>query len=234
MNNLTKAQEFVDYFISKYRLLIIRIGRRYLIPNRYEVDDIKQYISERIMQIYLNRLEEGSKSIEDPEKYFRACIQFYCTEFQRMHGFIFNLPKRPRKNCVEDEKDAKAWGFKYLGDLTIDEYNSIYQNGIEKDLTETQAEPINSKVWDTLTGLLTKNEADVIECIFLKKMTWAETSEHLSVAQSTCWFRKNRAIQKIYSAVEGMEGLVAENLKSLVRNNESKLKELNKWKKENS
>lgn len=229
-SNIDKAQKFVEYFMSKYNLLIIRIGRRYMIPNRYDIEDIKQYISERIMSIYLNRLDNATNLIEDPEKYFRSCIQFYCTEFQRMHGYIFDLPKRPRKNCVEDEKDAKAWGFKYLGDLTIDEYNSVYQNGIDKDLSETAQEPTTSNTWDALTGLLNKSEADVIECIFLRKMTWAETSEHLEVAQSTCWFRKNRAVEKIFNALDEMDGSIADNLKLLLRNNSYKLEELHQWK----
>ena len=229
-SNIDKAQKFVEYFMSKYNLLIIRIGRRYMIPNRYDIEDIKQYISERIMSIYLNRLDNATNLIEDPEKYFRSCIQFYCTEFQRMHGYIFDLPKRPRKNCVEDEKDAKAWGFKYLGDLTIDEYNSVYQNGIDKDLSETTQEPTTSQTWDALTGLLNKSEADVIECIFLRKMTWAETSEHLDVAQSTCWFRKNRAVEKIFNALDEMDGSISDNLKLLLRSNSYKLEELQKWK----
>lgn len=230
MNSIDKVKEFVDYFMKKYNLLIIRIGKRYLIPNRYEIEDIKQYISERIIHIYSHRLSDDASAIEDPEKYFRSCIQYYCTEFQRMHGYIFNLPKRPRKNCVEDEKDAKSWGFKYLGDLTIEEYNSIYQNGIEKDLVENQNLPNTSRIWDILTGLLNKPEADVMECIFLRKMTWAETSKHLDVAQSTCWFRKNRAVQKIYRAFDSMHGEMYKNITMVLRDDDNKLKELSNYK----
>ena len=116
---------FVSDFMSKYDKLINRIAKKYLIPNRYTTDDIKQYISERVIKILTNRLQEDSNKIDSPEKYFKSCLDFYCIEYQRMHGFIFDLPKRPRKNCEIDEKSARSYGFKYFGDMTIDEANSL-------------------------------------------------------------------------------------------------------------
>jgi RNA polymerase sigma factor (sigma-70 family) len=218
--------EFVLMFMTKYGSLISSIARRYLIPNRYNVDDIKQYISERIIKILATRLEEGTNLIDNPEKYFKSCLEFYCIEYQRMHGYCFDLPKRPRKNCEEDEKTAKAWGFKYLGDISIDEYNSIHEYTLEKDLTEEQNKPTTTSVWGILTGVLTDPEAKVIECIFFRRMTWNETSLHLGVAQSTCWFRKNRAIKKIYDAFDNLDGLIDENLKLILRGDHNKLMEL--------
>ena len=82
-------------------------------------------------------------------------------------------------------------------------------------------------MWDILTGILSKAEADVIDCIYSRRMTWNETSDHLGVAQSTCWFRKNRAMKKIYMAFDSMEGLIAENVKLLLRQNRDKLEEFN-------
>jgi len=117
----------------------------------------------------------------------------------------------------------KAWGFKYLGDITIDEYNSLYEYK-EDDYIDPDSEK-KPGAWDTLTGILTKAEADVVDCIYFRKMTWNETSEHLGVAQSTCWFRKNRAIKKIFSAFEGMDGLISDNIKLLLREDNYKLNE---------
>jgi len=191
-----EVSKFVIEFLDKHGSLIAKVGRKYLIPNRYTIDDIKQYISERIIKILGTRLAENTNPIENPEKYFKSCLDFYCIEFQRMHGYIFDLPKRPRKNCVEDEKAAKAWGFKYLGDITIEEYNSLYEYTVDNSIAQAEAK-LTSNVWDVLTGVLTSAEADVISCIYYRKMTWNETSEYLKVAQSTCWFRKNKHMRSI-------------------------------------
>jgi RNA polymerase sigma factor (sigma-70 family) len=205
--------------MSKYDKLINRIAKKYLIPNRYTTDDIKQYISERIIKILSSRLDDVENKIDDPEKYFKSCLDFYCIEYQRMHGFIFDLPKRPRKNCEVDEKSARSFGFKYFGDLTIEEANSLQEYTLEKTLTENQKLGPETPVWSALTGLLATEEAEVLGCIYLKNMTWAETSDHLGVAQSTCWFRKNRAIKKIFDYVDSMSGLIEYNLKDILRGN---------------
>jgi RNA polymerase sigma factor (sigma-70 family) len=213
------VNQFVTEFMSKYDKLINRIAKKYLIPNRYTTDDIKQYISERIIKILSSRLDDVENKIDDPEKYFKSCLDFYCIEYQRMHGFIFDLPKRPRKNCEIDEKSARSFGFKYFGDLTIDEANSLQEYTLEKTLTENQKLGPETPVWSALTGLLATEEAEVLGCIYLKNMTWAETSDHLGVAQSTCWFRKNRAIKKIFDYVDSMSGLIEYNLKDILRGN---------------
>lgn len=213
------VNQFVIEFMSKYDKLINRIAKKYLIPNRYTTDDIKQYISERILKILSSRLDDVENKIDDPEKYFKSCLDFYCIEYQRMHGFIFDLPKRPRKNCEIDEKSARSFGFKYFGDMTIEEANSLQENTLEKTLTENQKLGPETPVWSALTGLLATEEAEVLGCIYLKNMTWAETSDHLGVAQSTCWFRKNRAIKKIFDYVDNMTGLMDSNIKDILRGN---------------
>lgn len=204
MDQSINIPDFVLMFMTKYNSLIGRIGSKYLIPNRYNIDDIKQYISERIIHILSNRSENAADNdIKNPEKYFKSCINFYCIEYQRMHGYIFELPKRPRKNCEEDEKYIRSFGFKYLGDMNTDEYNSLII--FEEEGNPSVKEEV-STVWKTLLSILTKEEADVLDCIFNKRLTWLETSEYLGVHQSTCWFRKNRAIEKIYRAFESIDG----------------------------
>lgn len=210
MSNTDKVNEFALEFMSKYNSLINSIGRKYLIPNRYSIDDIKQYISERIIQILSKRLAVEENQIEDPEKYFKSCLDFYCIEYQRMHGYIFELPKRPRKNCELDEQHIRSYGFKYIGDITTEEYNSL----IIEDKEEVEHVNI---VWDTLVSILSKEEADVIDCIFNKNLTWLETSKHLNVPQSTCWIRKERAVDKIYKAFNKLDGEINDTVKKFLR-----------------
>ncbi|MHA2064060.1 MAG: hypothetical protein ACXABY_06735 [Candidatus Thorarchaeota archaeon] len=217
-------REFSQFFLEKYHSLINKVARKYLIPNRYTTEDIKQYIGERVLQILKNREGKPNK-IEDPEKYFKSCLDFYCIEYQRMHGYIFDLPKRPRKNCEEDETYARSLGFKYIGDMTIEETNSLHYNLAH---TEENYWSPETPVWSALTGCLTREEANVVECIFLRNMTWAETSEHLGVAQSTCWFRKNRALERIFKRFDDMTGQsIVENLREVLRGNVDLLTGLN-------
>lgn len=209
--NHIDPDKFSTYFMHKYDRLINQIARRYAIPNRYDKEDIKQYISERIVHIITSR--DKKNNIEDPEKYFRSCLEFYCIEYQRMHGFVFDLPKRPRRNCEEDEKNARALGFKYLKDLTSEEINDLYVT----DTLESNVGEI-SEGWSYLTGIVTKEEADILDCVFRKSMTWKETSIHLGVAQSTCWFRNNRALEKIKDYVQNLTGNVNKNILGILRN----------------
>lgn len=208
-DNKKKVSEFVTEFMTKYNSIINSIAKKYLIPNRYNVDDIKQYIAEKIIQILSNRLEQNNNKIENPEKYFKSVLDFYCIEYQRMHGYIFELPKRPRKNCEEDEKYIRSFGFKYLGDITTEEYNSL--------VVSDEKEHKKSEVWNVLLSILSKEEADVIDCIFNKNLTWLQTSQYLNVPQSTCWIRKDRAVEKIFRAFERMDGEISDYLKRFLR-----------------
>lgn len=207
--------EFVTGFMDKYDALINRVGRKYLIPNRYNISDIKQYISEKILHILANR-SVANGPIKNPEGYFKSCLDYYCIEFQRMHGFVFHLPKRPRKNSEEDEEQIKSYGFKYLGDITIEESNSATMSYNFEDIDRQPN--IDSDTWVTLMSVLQPDEVKVVECIFVKNMTWNETSKYLGVAQSTCWFRNNRALQKIYKACLTLTGInIEESLRQLLR-----------------
>lgn len=220
-----KVRDFVLFFMEKHGSLINNVARKYLIPNRYTTEDIKQYISERVIHIMTARLTENTNPIENPEKYFKSCLDFYCIEYQRMHGYIFDLPKRPRKNCEDDEKAAKAWGFKYLGDITIDEYNSVYEYTLDRDLTENQVFQIEHESWRTITGCLTEAEANVMDCIHRRNMTWTETADELGVAQSTCWFRKGKATMKILGIFSEMHGDISCNIRKVLRGDPAKLGE---------
>lgn len=211
MSDIDKVNSFVESFMSKFNSLINSIGRKYLIPNRYTIDDIKQYIAERLVQIMTNRLNDQNNKIEDPEKYFKSCLDFYCIEYQRMHGYIFELPKRPRKNCEEDEKHIRSYGFKYLEDMSTEEYNSL----TVEDSIDHEKE--DSLIWKIILSVLSKEEAEVIDCIFNKNLTWLETSKHLDVPQSTCWIRKDRAIDKIFKRFDRLDGEINGSIKKFLR-----------------
>lgn len=206
-----EVNTFVVSFMSKHNSLINSVGRKYLIPNRYTIDDIKQYVSERIIQILTNRLSVPDNKIEDPEKYFKSCITYYCIEYQRMHGYTFELPKRPRKNCEVDEQHIRSYGFKYLDDMNTAEYNSLITDDEVDDKTQSDL------IWARLTSILSREESNVLVCIFKQNMTWLETSKHLNVPQSTCWIRKDRAIEKIYKQFDQMNGEINGHLRKFLR-----------------
>lgn len=205
--------DFISYFSKKYIALIKSIARRYVIPNRYTVEDIVQYVNERITAILRGR-EETDNKILDRENYFLKCITFYCIEYQRMNGFIFCLPKRSRKNAIEDELTAKSKEFVYLNDTMLDDPSLIHHPPIDDPIVEEE-----SYSWCALTGMLAHTEdADVVDCIFRRNMTLLETSNYLGVAQSTCLNRRNRAIKNLYNAFDDMQGEIKENIKKLLRN----------------
>lgn len=206
-------KEFVAAFLKKHRPLIRSISRRYLIPNRYDLEDIEEYIAERILTILNARQGPGKPNpILDREKYFLNCLGFYCIEHQRQNGFIFCLPKRPRKNALEDEFEAKGRDFHYLND------SMLYDSSL---ISETEVETIDpgdtSVSWSLLTGFLQGPDADVIDCIHRRDLTLSETSQHLGIAQSTCMTRRDRAYRQVFEALDSMSGQIYENLKRIIR-----------------
>lgn len=212
-----KANEtFVTEFLEHNSTRLNRAARKYLIPNRYDIEDVKQYIATKMLDI-MEKRKGSDNPIEEPVKYFSSCIDFYCIEYQREHGFIFGLPRRPRKNCEIDEQDARSKGFKYLSDVTVEESLCLVDNSFESTLQENLPVSAETEVWTILTGCLSPEESDVLACIYLRGMTWVETSVHLGVAQSTCWSWKNRGLKNILNRFETMEGYCPDNVVSVLR-----------------
>ena len=210
--------EFVAVFIRKHRPLIKTIGRRYLIPNRYTLFDIEQYIAERLLTILTAR-QVSDNRILDREKYFLNCLVYYCIEYQRLNGFIFCLPKRPRKNAIEDEKAAKERNFSYMNE-------TMYYDPSLIDISKERPDPgEESFVWTTLTGCLHSTDADVVTCIHRMCMTLKETSLYLGVAQSTCLTRRDRAYRTIFGVFDACSGEISENLKVFLRTTTGSLQE---------
>lgn len=203
-------RDLVEVFILKHRPLIKTLGRRYLIPNRYSVEDIEAYVAERMLSI-LQARQHSTNKILDREKYFLNCLVFYCIEYQRLNGFIFCLPKRPRKNAIEAELEAKSRGFYYLNDTMLDN-SSLVQTD------EPTPDPgLDTEVWISLTGYLHTSDALVVECIHKMNMTLKETSLHLGVAQSTCLTRRDRAYKTLFGVFDAISGAIHGNVKRFLR-----------------
>jgi len=208
--------EFVAEFIKKYRPLICGLGRRYIIPNRYTIEDLIQYISERMLTILRSKLtKHEDEQIKNRERYFSGCLRYYFIEYQRMHGFPFSLPKRPRKNAIEDEQYIKSKEFYYLSPSMLDDPSLVYVEPAPKD--EVDSLSGTTDVWCVITGSLDHNDAKVVDCIFRRGMTFSETAMYLDVPQSTCVNRRDRAFKTIFRLFDKMEGEVHENIKRTIR-----------------
>ena len=216
---MDENSQFVEEFLQQHDSYLTRVIKKHLIPNRYSVEDVKQYIAEKMLDI-LKKREQSDNPILKKTNYFLRCINFYAVEYQREKGYIFALPRRPRKNCEEDEREARSMGFKYLDDITIKESQCLADFSFENSLLEDIPVSAETPVWSMLTGCLSSEEADVIACIYLKNMTWVETSSHLGIAQSTCWSWKNRGLQKLFRRFDALSGDMTANAKRVLRNDE--------------
>jgi hypothetical protein len=202
--------EFIVWFLSKNNAIINNYCRRRLIPNRYSVEDMRSYMQERMLDILQKRLAKGNP-IEEPKVYFRKLIDFWCIEYQRMHGYCYSLPKRPR--CPDAEEEIGQYGFHYFissdadGDSTSS-MDSIPQLGyidtnltietFDQDYKEMGTDPDqHSDAWKSLMKMAVPEDRDVLTCIFRYNLTVPQTSEQLSIAISTAYQRRDRGIRAI-------------------------------------
>ena len=214
-------EEFVLWFLEENKRLINRHASRRLIPNRYSLSDIRSYIAERILDILQKRLAKGNP-IEDPRLYFKKLIDFYCIEYQRMHGYIYSMPKRPR--CPEAEKEISKYGFVYLengdncpaenapqlgyldGSLG-DEEMTLHYNYQIKGVSPDKP----SEAWEKLMCMALPEDREVLSCIFTRNMSVPEVSKYLGIAISTAYTRKERGIRAISGTLATYVDLDDEN-----------------------
>ena len=197
----TQHKEFVEWFMKKYNTGISSCIRRRLIPNRYSVSDVKAYITERILDILKKRQAKG-KPIEDPKLYFRSLISFYCVEFQRMHGYIYCLPKRPRD--IPAEQEISQYGFVYFNTKTTGSSDDVSQLGYIDASLGTEEDPeftvkgldpsIANKSWDQLMLMVLPEDKAVLECLFIRNLSIPEASKELGIATSTAYQRRDRGL----------------------------------------
>lgn len=216
MDDLEKQnqiEEFLEEFQAKHSKLLKLVAAKYVIPNRYSVEDIVHHFLIKIMEILKERIDSNNP-IENWEKYFKSCLDFYGIEFQRMHGFIFGLPKRPRRPYVNQENEAKQRKFKYWDSMTEDELNS------DQFVYEEVDPPYDgsTEIWENLMSILDESDRVILECIYIRGLTWAQTAEFVQRPQSTCWFKCKAALEKIKSHVQAISPDSAKTIKKLLRN----------------
>lgn len=195
--------EFVVWFMEKNKSRIQRHAYRRCIPNRYTTEDVCAYIAESILRT-LRRRKAVGRPIEEPKLYFSKMIDFYCVEYQRMHGFIYGLPKRPR--AIEAEQDIGQYGFNYLEPTTDIGYLDGGVHDDEMDyggtyLAKGVAPSEESEVWNKLMGYAQKDDRDILNCVYNLNMSIQEASKHLGIAISTAYQRANRGIRAISGAI---------------------------------
>lgn len=194
--------EFIVWFMKEYERSINRHIFKHMIPNRYSASDVKAYIMECILRT-LKRREDRGEPIQEPKIYFRGLIQFYCVEFQRMHGYIYGMPKRPRS--VEAEKEISQYGFMYFNSVAPQDFQALtYVDSNVDDPNEYHHLEVkgqdpnpDSTTWDNMMLMALPEDQEVLECIFMMNMSVPEASRHLGIAVSTAYQRKERGVRAI-------------------------------------
>ena len=205
----TNHNEFVTWFMTKNRGIITRYIKRHMIPNRYHEDDIRSYMQERILEI-LKKREQKNKPIEEPKVYFRKLLGYWCIEYQRMHGYCYGLPKRPRK--PEDEQEIAKYGFVYFDTLEdnegsssdiVNELGYIDTNIVSEEIKEMNFREINvepdefTDAWTNIISMALPEDREVLTCIFRYNLTVPQASAELDIAVSTAYQRKERGLKAI-------------------------------------
>jgi hypothetical protein len=204
--------EFVVWFMKKNNSAINRYIFKRLIPNRYSTEDVKSYMQERMLDILQKRREKGNP-IKEPKIYFRGLIDFWCVEYQRMYGFCYGLPKRPRK--PEAEEEIGQYGFVYLpsegmGDGNNSSLDRVPQLGYldacntdtnlfsDTDYRVIGEEPDQiSDAWNSLMLMVLPDDKEVLTCIFRYNLTVPQVSKQLNIAVSTAYQRRDRGLRAI-------------------------------------
>lgn len=209
--NIEQYKSFVEEFMVSNKKYIDRYATRRLIANRYSISDIKAYIVERILETLQKREAKGNP-IKDPKLYFLKLIDYYCVEYQRMYGFIYSMPKRPR--YPEAEKEIGKIGFTYFdwSDVRnepssnhLDKHTSLgyidYALGDENKVDSVNNYVVKSKdpgetstSWSNLLAMVLPEDREIIECIYVKSMSIPEIAKHLKIPISAAYQRKQRAL----------------------------------------
>lgn len=194
----TDYNEFIVWFMEKHKRRIYKCAYRRTIHNRYSVQDVCSYISETILRI-LRRRESVNNPIKEPNLYFSKLIDFYCVEYQRMNGFVYGLPKRPRDTNAEE--DISQYGFHYLEkgvDMGYIDYDMDGQNQYLVDTYEVRGDTSEkTDVWSTLLSNAEDKDAQVVNCVYNMNLSIQEASRHLEISPSTAYQRLKRGLYAI-------------------------------------
>jgi hypothetical protein len=208
-------KDFVVWFIEYNSAIINKYVTKRLIPNRYSKEDVKSYMSERMLDILAKRAAKG-KAIKNPRIYFAKLIDFWCIEYQRMHGYIYGMPKRPRN--LEAEAEISKYGFVYLDTKQtskntqgfeespqlayVNEETTLEGNYEELGYQIKGEDPgLDSSAWTVLMNMIQPEDQAVMNCLYKMNMSIPEASRHLGIAVSTAYARKERALIAISGLV---------------------------------
>lgn len=216
--NKLSHEDFVVWFMDYNDSVINRYIFKRLIPNRYEAGDIKSYMAERILDI-MNKRKEKSRPIANPRTYFGRLIDYWCIEYQRMHGYIYGMPKRPR--CVEAEADISKYGFVYLDSNSNESSGSeafgfneakqlayVDKNTIMGPDTRNLGYDIKgddpgqqSEVWQKLMLMVMPEDRPVMTCLFIMNMSIPESAEYLKIPISAAYKRRDHGLSTISGTI---------------------------------
>lgn len=210
-------EEFVIWFLEYNNAIISKYIIKRLIPNRYDPSDVKAYMGERMLDILHKRKAKG-RAIKNPRIYFGKLIDFWCIEYQRMHGYIYGMPKRPRNVAAEEE--ISKYGFVYLNTPdSVKTAEGFYQSPqlafIDLSLTPGDntyyqeagyqfkgGDPgVSSAFWNKLMSTVLPEDKQVLECLFVMNLSIPDTSKHLGIAISTAYTRRDRGLATISGLV---------------------------------
>lgn len=200
-------QDFAVWFLEYNKVIINRYIQRRLIPNRYEPSDIRAYMAERIIDILEKRSAKG-KPIANPRTYFGRLIDFWCIEYQRMHGYIFGMPKRPRNALAEEE--ISKYGFVYFETDEASKESNYNQNPelsyVDANITANHEhfglmgyqkkgdDPGEvTAAWDSMMNMVLPEDRDILHCLFRMGMSIPEAGKYLGIAVCTAYARRDRA-----------------------------------------
>jgi len=225
-------EDFVVWFMDYNKAVIDRYVARRMIPNRYESSDIKSYMVERMLDI-LNKRKAKGRPIKNPRIYFGKLIDYWCVEFQRMNGYIYCMPKRPR--CPDAEKEIGKHGFVYFSSKNEDSEPSMNQSlddNRQLGYLEASTNPnsdlsslgynvkgedpgYDSDPWKNLMKMALPEDSAVLECLFKMNMSIPEVSKHLNIAISTAYTRRDRGFLAISGSLASLVDLDDESWKVL-------------------
>ena len=211
--------EFVVWFMTKNKSRINKLAYKRCISNRYTVEDVCSYIQQSILQTLIRRKAVG-RPITEPKLYFSKLINFYCVEHQRMHGYIYSLPKRPR--APEAEKEINKHGFNYLEPTTdIGYIDSTVDDDTRADFSHYDLKGVetdsSSLAWKSLMEIVKEEDKAVLTCVHMMNMSVPEASRHLGIAISTAYTRANRGTAAISGSVALHVNLDQPNWKVMVQ-----------------
>lgn len=212
--NKLSHEEFVVWFMEWNKQIIDRYITRRLIKNRYDPTDIRAYMAERMLDILGKRLEKG-RPIKNPRTYFGKLIDFWCIEYQRMHGYIYGMPKRPRN--VEAEEEIAKHGFVYLETASTSKNTNGFEESPQLAYVDINLYSASnpetytlmgygvkgqdpdqaSKPWESMMAMVLPEDRPVLYCLFKMNMSIPEASRHLNIAVCTAYNRRDRALSSI-------------------------------------